>query len=264
MKGDPLQWFRLYSEFASDPVIQSMSFDDQRHFVIILCLKSSGILDRKFGEPQLRVVTLRRALGLDALAFDEAKRRLCACGLIDGDWQPINWNKRQYISDHDPKAKDRKRKQRDRERHEHVTRDNTDLVTDESRTSHAPQSQSQSQSTESEQSQKREREARAPRSAPARRLPEDFELTPERRAMAQTEKADPDREFAAFTDYWRGASGAKARKHDWDGTWRNWCRRAGDFKPKSRVTDEPQLTWRPGADDNGPPESWPAHLRPRN
>jgi hypothetical protein len=80
-----------------------------------------------------------------------------------------------------------------------------------------------------------EREARAPRSAPARRLPEDFTLTPERRAMAEVEKTDPDREFAAFVDYWRGASGAKARKHDWDGTWRNWCRRAGDFTSSRRM-----------------------------
>lgn len=67
--------------------------------------------------------------------------------------------------------------------------------------------------------------------------------------MAEAEKADPEREFAAFADYWRGASGAKARKHDWDGTWRNWCRRAPDFKPRQRVTDEPVLTWRPGPED---------------
>lgn len=102
---------------------------------------------------------------------------------------------------------------------------------------------------DSRKEKKGEREARAPRSAPARRLPEDFTLTPERRAMADAENADPDREFAAFTDYWRAASGAKARKHDWDGTWRNWCRRAGDFKPRQKVSDEPQFTWRPGPED---------------
>jgi hypothetical protein len=62
-------------------------------------------------------------------------------------------------------------------------------------------------------------------------LPENFELTPKRRAIAEAEKADPEREFANFTDHWRSASGAKARKHDWDATWRIWCRRAVDFKP---------------------------------
>jgi hypothetical protein len=82
------------------------------------------------------------------------------------------------------------------------------------------------------------------------RLPADFELTPERRAIAQTENANPEREFATFTDYWRSASGAKARKHDWDAAWRNWCRRAADFKPRNGTTSgAPALTWRPPAED---------------
>jgi hypothetical protein len=62
------------------------------------------------------------------------------------------------------------------------------------------------------------------RSARAHRLPEDFSLTKERRAVAEAEKLDPDRIFADFRDYWTAASGAKARKCDWDATWRVWCR----------------------------------------
>jgi hypothetical protein len=77
-----------------------------------------------------------------------------------------------------------------------------------------------------------EREARAPRSARATRLPDDFRLTPERRAIAETEKADPEREFAQFTDHFRAAPGVKGRKTDWDAAWRNWCRRAPDFRPR--------------------------------
>lgn len=77
---------------------------------------------------------------------------------------------------------------------------------------------------------------RAARSANATRLPENFELTPERRAIAETEKANAEREFASFTDHWRAASGANARKHDWDAAWRNWCRRAADFKPRPNGT----------------------------
>jgi hypothetical protein len=61
-------------------------------------------------------------------------------------------------------------------------------------------------------------------------------LTPERRAIAETEKANAEREFASFTDHWRAASGANARKHDWDAAWRNWCRRAADFKPRPNGT----------------------------
>ncbi len=60
--------------------------------------------------------------------------------------------------------------------------------------------------------------------ATATRLPDAFSLTADRRKIAETEQLDPDRTFAKFCDYWRAASGAKARKHDWDATWRNWCR----------------------------------------
>lgn len=84
-----------------------------------------------------------------------------------------------------------------------------------------------------------EREARAPRSALATRLPADFGLTPERRAVAEAEKADPDREFAQFTDHFRAAPGVKGRKTDWDATWRNWCRRAPDFRPRANGSAKP-------------------------
>ena len=56
------------------------------------------------------------------------------------------------------------------------------------------------------------------------RLPSDFALTSERRQVAEAEALDADRVFASFCDYWRSATGAKARKCDWDATWRNWCR----------------------------------------
>lgn len=65
---------------------------------------------------------------------------------------------------------------------------------------------------------------RASRSA-ATRLPEDFKLTPERITYAEQQRVDPQRTFENFRDYWTAASGAKARKCDWDATWRMWCRR---------------------------------------
>ena len=76
-------------------------------------------------------------------------------------------------------------------------------------------------------------EKRAARAPTAQRLPADFELTDERRAIAQKEGADPEREFEKFTDHWKASSGANARKHDWDATWRNWCRKALDMKPRA-------------------------------
>jgi uncharacterized protein YdaU (DUF1376 family) len=56
------------------------------------------------------------------------------------------------------------------------------------------------------------------------RLPVDFELTEERKAFAESEHLDPGRTLAQFRDYWTAAAGAKARKVDWDATWRTWCR----------------------------------------
>lgn len=64
--------------------------------------------------------------------------------------------------------------------------------------------------------------------ATATRIPGDFELTGSRMDIAVAEGVDPIRTIAKFVDYWKSASGAKARKLDWDATWRNWCRTEAD------------------------------------
>jgi hypothetical protein len=71
----------------------------------------------------------------------------------------------------------------------------------------------------------------AVRAKTASRLAEDFGMNPERRAVAQAEGIDADRELARFCDHWKAAGGATARKRDWDAAWRNWCRKAADMKP---------------------------------
>lgn len=93
-----LPWFRLYAEFAGDPVIQSLAFEDQRHYVVLLCLKCDGTLDRQI-QTQIRNRIICRALGLDPVTAAEAKKRLMEVRLIDEKWQPFGWNKRQYKSD---------------------------------------------------------------------------------------------------------------------------------------------------------------------
>jgi hypothetical protein len=67
----------------------------------------------------------------------------------------------------------------------------------------------------------------------ASRIPDDFALTPEREACARAERLDPRRTLSEFVDHWRAASGPNSRKCDWDATWRNWCRRAQNFKPRT-------------------------------
>jgi hypothetical protein len=103
-----LPWFRMYSEFAGDAVIQSLAFEDQRHFVVLLCLKCDGTLDRPMDD-RVRDRIICRGLGLDPVTAAEAKRRLQEVGLIDVSWQPSGWRKRQFVSD---KSTERVRKYR--------------------------------------------------------------------------------------------------------------------------------------------------------
>lgn len=94
-----MPWLRLYTEFASDPVTQSLAFEDQRHFIVLLCLKGNGTLDRPM-KPESRDRIIYRGLGLDPNTAEEAKRRLMDAELIDVKWHPKAWSKRQFLSDH--------------------------------------------------------------------------------------------------------------------------------------------------------------------
>ena len=92
-------WFRLYSEFAADPKVQLLAFEDQRHFVLLLCLKCNGTLDTASIGPEHFERMICKALGLDPTAGAEAKRRLIEVGLITQSWQPVAWDRRQFESD---------------------------------------------------------------------------------------------------------------------------------------------------------------------
>lgn len=46
--------------------------------------------------------------------------------------------------------------------------------------------------------------------------------------------ADIRREADCFADYWHAVPGAKGRKADWQGTWRNWIRRSDGAVPSLR------------------------------
>ena len=105
-------WFRLYHEFSKDPIIQCLAFEDQRHFVIVLCMKCDGTLDRKLSKTN-RERIICRGLGLDPNSADEAKRRLMEMELIDKNWQPVGWETRQYESDNSTKRVRKHRKNKD-------------------------------------------------------------------------------------------------------------------------------------------------------
>ncbi len=128
-----LPWFRLYAEFATDPVVQTLSFADQRHYVMILCLKCSGVLDRLGVEEAVLDAMVLRSLGLTESEGDALHERLLAVALCDVTryegrvtgaprgvtrWQPTAWDKRQRISD---SAAERMRKYRNNKKIQNAT-----------------------------------------------------------------------------------------------------------------------------------------------
>lgn len=76
-----------------------------------------------------------------------------------------------------------------------------------------------------------EKQERSPKGS---RLPPDWHPSELEVRFAMTERPDVDwrTEADKFRDYWNGVPGAKGRKTDWPGTWRNWIRRA-DGKPRA-------------------------------
>ncbi|MGI4938056.1 MAG: hypothetical protein ACRYF5_15155 [Janthinobacterium lividum] len=88
-----MDWFRMYGEFASDPKVQSMSEAMQRRLIMLLCLRCSNTL-----------VTLQDDEIAFALRIDDAELALTKAlflkkGFVDGSWEIMNWDKRQFVSD---------------------------------------------------------------------------------------------------------------------------------------------------------------------
>ena len=108
----PLPWFRLYTETVDDEKLRLLAFEDRWHFIAILCCKGKGMLDE--GEnTQLLERKLAVKLGVQLRELEEIKRRLSEVELVDENWQPIGWEKRQYVSDN---STDRVRRHREKQR----------------------------------------------------------------------------------------------------------------------------------------------------
>lgn len=110
----------------TDPEVEELSFEDQRHFIFVLCMKCNGLLDKDFSGNEQRERAIARRLGLHGEAFIFAKQRLVESRLIGEDWQPRSWEKLQFKSDHDSAARQRRSREKRR-------------VTTLSRDSHTPE-----------------------------------------------------------------------------------------------------------------------------
>jgi len=98
------QWFRMYSEFATDAKVQSMSEAMQRRLTMLLCLRCSDVL------ATLQDDELQCAMRIGDEELAETKALFLRKGFIDGAWNLLNWDKRQFNSD---SSTERSRKHRE-------------------------------------------------------------------------------------------------------------------------------------------------------
>jgi hypothetical protein len=227
----------MYVDFLEDPKVLSLAFEDQRHFIGVLALKCSGVIDQECdGKMMDRIVAQK--LWIDHSAIVEVKRRLIEVRLIDTLWQPMAWEKRQFVSDHDPTNAERQQRYKQRKQRKQnplpngpgnasgnasgnaeVTTADTDTDTD----------------TDTETETEKERECDAASAAPPTpkklnvfrntRLSPDWAIPDDWKNWAEQERPDLDiaAEGLCFRDYWLGKGTTHA---DWQATWRNWVRRA--------------------------------------
>lgn len=86
-------WFRMYSEFANDPKVQSMAENMQRRLAMLFCLRCGDVL-RTLGEAEIAF-----ALRISDGELAETKALFLSKGFISEDWEIANWDKRQFVSD---------------------------------------------------------------------------------------------------------------------------------------------------------------------
>lgn len=102
-----MHWFRLYSEFATDPKVQRMPEEMQRRLVMIFCAKAADTI-RTWCDADVTFY-----LRISDVACDETKKLFIERGFIDEQWNLLNWDKRQFVSD---SSTERTKRYRERKR----------------------------------------------------------------------------------------------------------------------------------------------------
>lgn len=87
-----MPWFRMYTDFLNDPKMIGLAFEDQRHFIGVLALKSDGAIDDVADDLMLNRIVAQR-LWIDHGVILEVKQTLVSAGLINESWQPTEWEK---------------------------------------------------------------------------------------------------------------------------------------------------------------------------
>jgi hypothetical protein len=123
-------WFRLYSEFSHDPKVQMLSEAMQRRYVMLMCMRCSDVT------VTLRDDEIAFHLRISDAELSQTKVLFIDKGFVDEHWNLLNWDKRQFKSDHDPSGAQRQKRFRDKKRRESnalrngpITRPDTDTDT---------------------------------------------------------------------------------------------------------------------------------------
>lgn len=88
-----MDWFRMYSEFATDAKVQIMSEAMQRRLMMLLCLRCSNAL------VTLQETEIAFSLRISNEELAETKVLFMQKGFVNDDWEILNWDKRQFTSD---------------------------------------------------------------------------------------------------------------------------------------------------------------------
>lgn len=247
-----MKWFRFYHDAIDDPKVQRLPGDLFKFWMNMLCLSSRS-------EERGMV-----KLDLDAIAFatrttdDEAEAMIAELvkrNLLDETVEGLavhNWDSRQFKSDN---VAERVQK------HRGNTPPNGDVTLQE--TLHVTMKPSVYTDTDTEEIQIQSggehaesgaddtAQAPPPTDEPddpekptkrATRLDDSFTVSEGMRAWAvKTGLPDDevDWETDKFRDYWTEQSGQKGRKVTWEGTWRNWIRRAVEDRKNGKGGTRP-------------------------
>ena len=84
-------WFRFYHEWDSDPKVQSMSEPMQRRLVMLFCSRCR--------EETLHETDRAFHWRISPEELAETKALFLEKGFIDENWNLLNWNRRQFLSD---------------------------------------------------------------------------------------------------------------------------------------------------------------------
>jgi hypothetical protein len=198
-------WFRMYSEFATDPKVQSMSEAMQRRLMMLFCMRCSNTL------VTLQEDEIAFALRIDDEELAATKALFIRKGFINDAWEINNWEKRQFSSDSSAERVARHREKKKSDCNADVT---------------LPKQPSNALDTEADTDTEQKQKKTVEPKQRATRLPADWVAPDEYIAFCQTERPDLDPEAMQnkFRDYWVGVPGAKGTKLDWAGTWRNFIR----------------------------------------